>query len=154
MCIRDRNGKVDRKSLPAPEIERRDHEVELVRPKNALETLLAGIWTDALALTDVGVDDNFFDLGGHSLSATQIISHVNEIIPLQVTLRSLFENPTIGSFAEELEARASGVNLDIAELAEILVHVGQLSDDEVNACLLYTSPSPRDATLSRMPSSA
>jgi amino acid adenylation domain-containing protein len=129
------NGKVDRKSLPVPDNERQGLEVDLVRPRNSLETFLVGVWAEALALNDIGVDDNFFDLGGHSLTATQIISQVNEVIPLRVPLRSLFESPSVSEFARELERRASDEDLDIAELAEILVHVGKLSDDEVNAAI-------------------
>lgn len=129
------NGKVDRKSLPVPDNERQGVKVDLVRPTTSLETFLVGLWAESLALTEVGVDDNFFDLGGHSLTATRIISHVNEVIPLRVSLRSLFENPSVGDFARELERRASDEGLDIAELAEVLVHVGQLSDDEVNAAI-------------------
>ena len=67
--------------------------------------------------------------------ATQIISRINEIVPLQITLRSLFENPSIRAFSLELERQASAANFDIMELATILVEVGKLSDHEVEAAI-------------------
>lgn len=129
------NGKVDRKSLSIPGNERPDLQVPLVRPRNALETFLVEVWTEALAFAELGVNDNFFELGGHSLMATQIVSRVNEVIPLQVTLRTLFENPCVRAFSEELEKQAYDANFDISELANVLVEVGQLSEREVEVAI-------------------
>ncbi|MGB0598420.1 MAG: amino acid adenylation domain-containing protein [Rubripirellula sp.] len=129
------NGKIDRQSLPVPDNERPELQVQMVRPRNALEIFLAEVWKEALGFSEIGVDDNFFDLGGHSLIATQIISRVNDVIPLRVTLRKLFENPSVRAFSEELEKQASATNLDILELANILVEVWQLADHEVEAAI-------------------
>lgn len=72
------NGKVDRKALPAPG----DKDVRKVKghvaPRNAIEQRLAEIWGEVMELAEVRAEDNFFDLGGHSLMATQIISRARE----------------------------------------------------------------------------
>ena len=91
------NGKVDRRALPTPE--KATSEVEYVAPRTPLEEQLAQIWVQVLGVERVGVLDNFFDLGGHSLNATQIASHIQHALGVAMPLRSLFENPTITDLA-------------------------------------------------------
>ncbi len=106
------NGKVDHKALPAPEGAGAS-EAEYVAPRTATEEMLAGLWSDLLGVGRVGVADNFFELGGHSLLATQLMSRVREAFSVEVALRELFEQPTLGRLAlavEEAVLRGAGVS--------------------------------------------
>ena len=95
---------MDRKALPVPERLRPELEREYVSPRTPAEEILAAIWAEVLGLERVGVHDSFFDLGGHSLRATQVISQVRRIFKLDMPLRRLFESPTIAGFAEHVQA--------------------------------------------------
>jgi amino acid adenylation domain-containing protein len=89
------NGKLDRRALPDPEPTRPDLEDIFVAPRTPNEEVLAGIWSQGLGVEGIGVDDDFFALGGHSLIATQIISRARDAFHLEVPLRDLFMNPTV-----------------------------------------------------------
>jgi len=97
------NNKVDRKALPAPDQSRPDLESEYVEPRTETEKKLAAIVAQLLTIEKVGVYDSFFDLGGHSLLATQFISRVRDGFQIELPLRAIFERPTIGELAEEIE---------------------------------------------------
>ena len=99
------NGKVDRKALPAPDGVTGGDAAAFVAPRNGLEEEIAGIWQQLLSLDRVSVHDNFFDLGGHSLMATRVISRVREMFQVEVGVRSLFEHPTVAELAEVLMER-------------------------------------------------
>ena len=96
------SGKVDRRALPAPDAEHAALAEVFLAPRSGVEEMLASIWSDVLGVT-VGVNDNFFELGGHSLLATQVMSRVREAFGIEIALRSLFEQPTIGELAETIE---------------------------------------------------
>ncbi len=102
------SGKVDRKALPAPELEEMRRE-EFVAPRTALEEVVAGIWAPLLGLRRVGAHDNFFELGGHSLLATQVVSRLREVLQVELPVRVLFEAPTVAELAARLESM-SGAN--------------------------------------------
>ena len=104
------HGKIDRRALPAPDGERPALAEAFLAPRSVVEEMLASIWSEALGGVRVGVNDNFFELGGHSLLATQVMSRVREAFGIEIALRSLFEQPTVGEFAETIEAelRAEG----------------------------------------------
>ncbi|MCD6569379.1 MAG: amino acid adenylation domain-containing protein, partial [Deltaproteobacteria bacterium] len=89
------NGKVDRKALPEPEGLRPDMESEYVAPRNEVEEIVADIWKEILGLDKVGIHDNFFDLGGHSLKVTQVVSRIRKKLGVDLPVRSVFEEPTI-----------------------------------------------------------
>ncbi|HEY9832540.1 MAG TPA: amino acid adenylation domain-containing protein, partial [Stenomitos sp.] len=97
------NGKIDRLALPAPDNARFNLK-EYIAPQTPVEEVLADIWADILNIERVGIHDNFFDLGGHSLIATQLISRVHKILRTQLTLRDLFEEPTIANISKILIA--------------------------------------------------
>ncbi|MEH2062943.1 MAG: amino acid adenylation domain-containing protein [Nostoc sp.] len=99
------NGKVDRRSLPAPDRTRRNLEQDFVSPRTTVEKVLAKIWVEVLRLEQISVHDNFFEIGGHSLLATQIISRVRDTYQLDLPLRCLFDAPTVASLAEIIEAQ-------------------------------------------------
>lgn len=98
------NGKVDRRRLPEPEGVRPELRENYVAPTTRLEELVAGIWAEVLGLERVGINDNFFDLGGHSLIATQVMVRVRRMTDVELPLRVLFEGPTVAKLAAEIEA--------------------------------------------------
>jgi amino acid adenylation domain-containing protein len=97
------NGKIDRNALPTPDLEKRYINQELIAPRTPIEEVLTTIWTEVLALEQIGIHDNFFELGGHSLLIIQVISRVQETLPVELSLSSLFECPTIAELARHLE---------------------------------------------------
>jgi amino acid adenylation domain-containing protein/natural product biosynthesis luciferase-like monooxygenase protein len=90
------NGKVDRRSLPAPE--GRPDVAQYVAPRTLTEEVLAGIWCEVLKVDKVGVNDNFFDLGGHSLLLQQLHRKLTIALDRDFSLMSLFHHPTIRAF--------------------------------------------------------
>ncbi|MEG4248120.1 amino acid adenylation domain-containing protein [Microcoleus sp. Pol10D4] len=102
------NGKIDRRSLKAPDTNTAEFESNFTCPRTPDEQLIAEIWAEVLGLERVGIHDNFFELGGHSLLATQAISRLREAFQVEVPLRSLFESPTVATVTESLlQYRAS-----------------------------------------------
>ncbi|MGB8507589.1 MAG: amino acid adenylation domain-containing protein, partial [Pyrinomonadaceae bacterium] len=102
------NGKLDRRSLPAPNPSAAARREQHVAPRTQTEELLAEIWAQTLGVERVGVHDNFFDLGGHSLLAVQIISRVRQSFEVEMPLRHLFETPTVEGLAAGIEAAQRG----------------------------------------------
>ena len=97
------NGKIDRRALPAPEAARADLADTFVPPSTPLEKMLAEIWAELLGLEKVGIYDNFFDLGGHSLLITQLLAKVRDSFQKELPLRRFFEAPTIAALAKNIE---------------------------------------------------
>ena len=93
------NGKVDRHQLPKPEGARPELEDAYAAPRNKIEEQLTAIWVQVLSVQRVGIHDNFFELGGHSLLATQVTSRIRETLLVRLSLRHLFESPTIAKLA-------------------------------------------------------
>jgi amino acid adenylation domain-containing protein len=96
------NGKVDRRRLPAPDADRSGSAVPFLAPNSALEVAIADVWRDLLRLETVGVDDNFFDLGGHSLLVVQVQARLRQKIGIEIAIVELFQYPTIRSIAAQL----------------------------------------------------
>ncbi|MBL0385660.1 amino acid adenylation domain-containing protein [Tumebacillus sp. ITR2] len=94
------NGKIDRKALPAPT--ERKAASNTILPQDPLEQQISDIWQDVLGLSAVGIDDNFFEVGGHSLSIVQIEVRIKEDLGLSVPTMDLFRFPTIRSLANHL----------------------------------------------------
>ena len=97
------NGKINRRALPKPETQQHDI---YVAPRSAVETTLAAIWADVLQQNQVGIKDNFFALGGHSLLGIQIVAQAETALGCKIPLRTLFQAPTIAEFAAHIEADA------------------------------------------------
>ncbi|MEH2228580.1 MAG: amino acid adenylation domain-containing protein [Nostoc sp.] len=93
------NGKLDRRSLPAPEI-RPELEVAYVMPQTEIEQTIATIWQKSLNIEKIGIHDNFFELGGHSLLMVKVHSQLREIFPIDLSMLDMFRYPTINSLAE------------------------------------------------------
>ncbi|MFI0976441.1 amino acid adenylation domain-containing protein, partial [Streptomyces sp. NPDC021093] len=94
------NGKIDHKALPAPAT---DPEAPHTAPSTPQEAALCALFAQTLRVDRVGIDDDFFDLGGHSLLATRLISRIRSSLGLEITLRTLFQNPTVRTLAPTLE---------------------------------------------------
>ncbi|MEU8053386.1 non-ribosomal peptide synthetase/MFS transporter [Micromonospora haikouensis] len=94
------NGKLDRRALPAPVVTR-EASVALVEPRDDTERLLAGIWSEVLGVDTLGIDDDFFDLGGHSMLATQVVAKIRkaEHGGRPVGVMDLFQQRTIRELA-------------------------------------------------------
>ncbi|HSF40381.1 MAG TPA: amino acid adenylation domain-containing protein [Thermoanaerobaculia bacterium] len=101
------SGKVDRAAPPAPS--NRGEGGAYVAPRSPVEQVLAGIWEEVLGLQRVGMEDDFFALGGHSLIAAQVTSRVLQAFSVELSMRVLFERPTVAAMAAEVEQlRGSG----------------------------------------------
>lgn len=97
------NGKVDRRQLPEPEQSLSENQQYFVAPRTTIEEMLAMIWSELLGVVQVGIHHNFFDLGGHSLLGTQLISRVRKTFQIEMPLRTLFDSPTIAGMAQTVE---------------------------------------------------
>jgi thioesterase domain-containing protein/acyl carrier protein len=93
------NGKIDRKALPSPDEARIDSEVGYVPPHDSIEQTLAQLWSTVLKVKRVGMEDNFFDLGGHSILAVRIIVEIEKLYGRRLPLATLIQTPTIRGFA-------------------------------------------------------
>ena len=111
------NGKVDRAALPPPDAAHMLREATTAPPTNPIEERVAEIVTRLLGLEQVGIDDNFFLLGGHSLLGTQIIAQIAKAFSVELALRTLFQAPTVRLLAAEIERL-------------ILAKLEMISDDE------------------------
>jgi amino acid adenylation domain-containing protein len=97
------SGKVDRQALPAPDQSRPMLEEQFVAPRNQLEESIAQMWREILALERIGIHDDFFDVGGNSLHAMQIMAKVTNMFDVYLPLYSLFDTPTIAGLAQQIE---------------------------------------------------
>ncbi|HEX8431294.1 MAG TPA: amino acid adenylation domain-containing protein, partial [Longimicrobium sp.] len=120
------NRKVDRRALPEPESAPRAH---VAPPRTPLEEVVAAIWAEVLGRDSVGVDEDFFAAGGHSLRATQVLSRIETALGVRLRLRTLFESPTVAGLAAAIEAEGGG------ELAAMMADLNELTDAEIEALL-------------------
>jgi amino acid adenylation domain-containing protein len=105
-------GKLDRKALPAPEA-RAELRPSYEAPRHELEQQVADLWAELLRVDKVGIHDNFFELGGHSLLATQLVARVRSAFNVELSLRKLYEQPTVaGMTLVLLDALAEGLSSD------------------------------------------
>lgn len=112
------NGKLDRAVLPAPNAENTLRDEQFIAPRTPIEERLAVMLSSLLGLEEVGVTDNFFMLGGHSLLGTQLISHIRGTFGVEMALRTLFDSPTIEQLSLEIERL-------------VMARVEAMSEDEV-----------------------
>ena len=103
------SGKIDRKALPAPDVKRPELDVVFAAPQSAVQKKLANVWADLLGIDRVGIDDNFFDLGGNSLLSIQCVAGL-EGHGLKLPIVKLYQHPTIRACAAFLEGDAAAVS--------------------------------------------
>jgi acyl carrier protein len=128
------NGKIDLQALPSVDESKPKLNKSFVAPRTPAEQVIADIWARVLKLDQVGIHDNFFDLGGHSLSAIQVISRVCETFQLEFPLRCLFEHPTIAGLGVQI-TEAQAKNVVPEDVATVLADLDALSEEETQ-CLL------------------
>lgn len=102
------NGKVDRQALPAPSAERSDSGSTYVQPQTQLEQTIAAVWQEVLGVEQVGIQDNFFDLGGHSLLLAKAQARLQEITGKEIQIVEMFRSPTVSTLAEYLSQEHDG----------------------------------------------
>ena len=141
-----RNGKVDRRALPAPD-DLGSESVTRVEPRTSTETALAEIWRELLGRKQLGALDNFFHLGGHSLLATQMISRIARRFRVELPVSAVFEAPTVEGLAQLIEkSEASETNAKSRVQSavrwrtnkDLLAHLDELSDSEIEELLAET----------------
>jgi amino acid adenylation domain-containing protein len=120
------NGKVDRHALPALAYENMQPARDVVGPRTETERALAAIWRELLVVENIGINDDFFDLGGQSLVAIKAVSRIRDTFEVDLPLRNLFERPTIAGLAEVVDqlawvARANAPASDTAPREEFAV---------------------------------
>ncbi|MDV2992202.1 MAG: Linear gramicidin synthase subunit D [Chroococcidiopsis sp. SAG 2025] len=128
------NGKVDRQALPAPDASRPDLGDTFVAPRTPVEKSLVEIWAEVLRLERIGINDNFFDLGGHSLLVTQVVSRVRDAFEIELPLRDFFATPTVADLAVKI-AQKLAEETDSELLAQTLAELEQLSEAEIQTLL-------------------
>ncbi len=99
------NGKVDKKVLPLPEARPARMQTRHVAPRDETERRLAAIWSKALGVNDIGLHDDFFDLGGHSLMGLQLLTQVEQHFGVALPLKELFVMPTVARMADALRVK-------------------------------------------------
>jgi acyl carrier protein len=98
------NGKIDRDALPEPPAHQAALDDDFVEPASETEQIIADIWCDILSLESVGATENFFALGGHSLLATRVLARMRQTFEVELTLRTVFEHPTVAGLARAVES--------------------------------------------------
>lgn len=101
-------GKLDRRQLSTPDSSRPELAVSLVKSQSDTEKLIAQIWQEVLQLKEVGINDNFFDLGGNSLLLIGVHTNLNKIWEIHLPVTTLFEHPTIATQTQHLEQKQTG----------------------------------------------
>ncbi len=141
------NGKINRNALP--DISKTmDIGVDYIAPRNEIEEILNQIWSEILQIEKIGIYHNFFDLGGHSLTATRLMVMIHKQMNVELSLREIFERPTIAALAEAIKAKEESVYTSITPAAEQEYYpvssaqkrmyiLNQMSDPNIN----YNMPS-------------
>lgn len=126
------SGKVDRALLPAPSAENALSDTAFVAFRNAVEERMAAIVSGLLGMSRVSVEDNFFMLGGHSLLGTQLIGRVRDAFRVELSLRSVFDAPTIAQLSAEVEKLLIAQIESLSE-AEVQLLLQAQEDEQMKA---------------------
>lgn len=102
------NGKVDRRNLPAPDTRRPELRQDFVAPASPSEQAIAAAWREVLCLAQIGVNENFFDLGGHSLLLLQVHDRLRRTLPRELSMVEIFQHPTIRALAAHVDQAGTG----------------------------------------------
>ena len=123
------SGKIDRTALPDAGKFRPQLDIPYTAPQTAVEKELTKIWAEVLSLNQIGIHDNFFDLGGHSLAVSRVISRVIQAFQLDISLKDLFASPTVASMAF-LITRNQGNKASSEEIERMLYEIDSMSEEE------------------------
>ena len=134
------NGKLDRRALPKPSDKRPALSQSYVAIRSDVEFRLAKVWEDAINIRPIGIHDNFFDLGGHSLAAMRLVSRVIQEFQLELPLKSLFQSPTIAEMAVVI-AENQDKALGEEALDRLLRDLESVSEEEAQFLLAEDSMS-------------
>ena len=96
------NGKIDRRALPPPRAKSEPDESR--PPRDAIERIVTDVWLELLKIPRIGANDNFFDIGGHSLLAAWVVARLREAFDIEISIRTLFDAPTVRALADEIAA--------------------------------------------------
>jgi amino acid adenylation domain-containing protein len=127
-------GKIDRKALPVPTNENLGPEQEYLAPRTPTEEIVAAIFAELLQKSPIGILDNFFESGGHSLLAVQLASRLRETFQVEVSLRKIFEDSTVAGLAAALLER-DDERLRVERTAELMTKLAAISDDQAETML-------------------
>lgn len=127
-------GKVDKKALTKVVKEGGKLDKHYVAPRTRVEQDLEKIFAEALSLNRVGIHDSFFDLGGHSLTATRVVAQILSKFEFELTLRSMFATPTVASIAALIE-KQSRRGISHVDLALVLAELDAMSEEEATVLL-------------------
>src|SRR5258706_4773885 len=114
---RNSSGKVDHAALPAPDGTRPEVGTVYVAPRNAVEERLAAMWRELLDVDQIGVFDNFFDVGGHSMLAIQLLTRARSVFSRDIANRMFFANPTIARLADLLTQQPDTMEKELGSFA-------------------------------------
>jgi acyl carrier protein len=115
--------------------------VPYVAPRSAAEQVIAEIWQEVLGIGQIGVDDDFFALGGHSLLGTQVVFRIRDAFQVTIPLHRIFDQPTVAGLTTTLLAESAHPEV-IEKTADILIRLSGLSDAEVHQALGSPDPGP------------
>jgi amino acid adenylation domain-containing protein len=130
-------GKIDRSGLPAPGEGSSELQRFYVAPRTSVEQELALIWQQILGVKQIGIYDSFFEMGGHSLSVTQLASRIWDAFKVEMPLTVLFNHPTIADMTLVIAATQAGQESK-TEVAQLLADLKRLSPNEVKARLEHS----------------
>ena len=128
------NGKVNRLALPTPDLSRPNISSNLVAPRTSVEQVIATVWAEVLETESIGVHDNFFDLGGDSLLATKAIARIRQVFQADLSVRHLFEKPTVAELADLL-LHNPAQRQTVEKTAQLMLMLADMSEDEADAML-------------------
>jgi amino acid adenylation domain-containing protein len=127
-------GKINRRALPVPLDAGFKRLMPVVTPRTRVEKRLAEIWAEVLSVPELSVHDNFFDLGGHSLVASQLICRVIQKFHLELPIKALFDAPTVAKMALIITQNQAKLATD-AEVARMLCEVEAMTEEEAEKLL-------------------
>ncbi len=129
------HGKIDRQSLEQNYQPRLELEKSYAPPSNDVEEVLAGMWRQILSVERIGANENFFEAGGHSLLALQLVSRIREDLGAELPLAAIFSAPTIASLAASLLQNASN-RASVEQAAKLILSTANMSDDELESLVI------------------
>lgn len=124
------NGKVNRKMLPRPSMEQREDDI-YVMPRTSIELQLINIWKEVLGVTRIGIDNNFFEIGGDSLLLMKAHNMLEKEFPGKIKVANLFNNPTISSLAQHLHSKYVDREMKKMKLEPVLLLDGYMAEAEL-----------------------